>query len=280
MIHVPLSPDELEQLISQAKPMWYERAVAQAEVDRVAGRHVSAQNLWSQIKPVFVAHQRRKCAYCERRLGEAGIEWDVEHFRPKRRVDVWIAPAGFPWPSGGPDDRGYYLLAFDPRNYLVSCKPCNGNHKRNYFPVAGARALTTTDPRTLRAESAYLLHPLDPDEADPELLIDFDGVLALPRDGTSTDERDRARTSIEVLKLNRPDLDFARSEAIMHLWNALQLSQGRHREQAVRTIEAMTGPGAKFTNCARSFVELFCTRRSRADEIGAAATEVVHTHSA
>ena len=230
--------------------------MAQAEVDRVAGRHACslAHNLWLQIKPALRRHQRRElCLLRAQAAAEAGIEWDVEHFRPE--AARWNVPDRIGWFSlavGGTGRPWLLPVGLRPTQLpLANCKRCNGNHRG--FPVAGARALTTTDPRTLRAESAHSMQPWGPDEADPELLtLRWRAGTAAgwyETHGSATVLGPRSR----CWKLNRPDLDFARSEAIMHLWNALQLSQGRHREQAVRTIEAMTGPGAKFTNCARSF---------------------------
>src|SRR4051812_19371730 len=127
MIHMPLPAEELERRIDETSGTWRQRAQAAAAADQAAGEHVST-NLWSEIKPVLRAHQREKCAYCERKLGTAGIEWDVEHFRPKKRVDEWTSPSVAA--QTGAAGHGYFRLAFVPRNYLVACKPCNSVHKR------------------------------------------------------------------------------------------------------------------------------------------------------
>jgi hypothetical protein len=278
MIHLPLTPDELRRRISSSNASWLNRAATEAAGDTAAGRHVSEKSLWSEIKPLLVEHQRQKCAYCERKLGTAGIEWDVEHFRPKGRVDVWQSPSKLVRRSGRANDRGYFRLAFEPHNYLVSCKPCNTNHKRNYFPIAAhKRALRSTAAEVLRREQAYLLHPLDGGDAQPETLIGFHGTLARP---VATDEagRLRAKVTIELLALNRPDLDSARAEAIWHVWNALGLEMV-DQQRSIRAVRSLTGPGSPFANCARCFVELYNTRRPEADEIGQKLTAIVESYS-
>ena len=282
MIHVPIDPTELARRVEAAKPGWPARAQERAEQNSVAGGHVSTDNIWSEIKAVFVAYQRGKCAYCERQLGEDGIDWDVEHYRPKGRIKGWRSPSGIVKDAGGADPKGYYLLAFDITNYMASCKPCNTRNKAAYFPTAGKRALRTTDASKLRAERPYLLNPVDATDTSPEDVIGFRGVIPRPI-GDSADGTLRGRVSIELLGLTRPDLDFARAKAIMGLWNALLLRESDKpvvREQGERTVRALTGPGSPFTNCARSFLALYQSDRVQAERIGVATTRVVESYSA
>ena len=88
----------------------------------------------------------------------------------------WTSPSAAGVPTGGADAGGYFALALDPRNYLVSCKPCNTKHKGNFFPIAGKRMADAVDVDEARAEKPYLLNPLDPDDEAPEDLIGFHGV--------------------------------------------------------------------------------------------------------
>jgi hypothetical protein len=281
VIHNPIDPAELARRVEAAVPTWPERARTKTDANRAAGRHVSTDNIWSDIKAVFIAHQRRKCAYCERQLGDDGIEWDVEHYRPKGLIKVWRSPSGAARDKGGADSTGYFLLAFDIGNYMVSCKPCNSRNKAAYFPTAAKRALTTTAVAQLRTERPYLLNPLDVTETPPDTLIGFRGIT--PRSIADTTEgAQRAVISIELLGLTRSDLDFERAKTLMGVYNALLLEESETpavREQSRRTIRALTGPGSPFTNCARSFVALFRSEREKADRIGVAVTQVVESHS-
>ena len=229
-----------------------------------------------------MAHQRNKCAYCERRLSSAGVEWDLEHFRPKKGVDAWSSPSERGLKTGKADEHGYFLLAFEPRNYLVSCKPCNSNHKRNFFPIAGKRAPLAADVEGARSERAYMLNPLDQNDPAPEALIGFYGVL--PRWVTdSVEDRQRAIVTIEVLGLGRPDLELDRAEKIMHLWNALELQrtagEAAVRERGRAAVETLTGSGSPQANCARCFRDLYLTNRAEADEIGSRLSAFVNSHS-
>lgn len=281
MIHLPLDRDELVQAIEKDYPTWTNRARGETETNRSAGKYVSKSTLWSDIKPIFVAHQQRKCAYCERKLGSAGIEWDLEHFRPKKRVDEWSLAPGDSTQTGSADERGYFLLAFEPRNYLAACKPCNTIHKRNFFPIAGSRMAIAPDVASTRTERPYLLNPLDPEDTPPERLIGFFGITPRPRPGPTKDRR-RAAVTIKVLGLARPDLDLARAETVMHMWNALRLQENSDaavREEGREALEVMTASGSPFAACARSFQDLYAEDRPKAREIGQAARKFVRSNS-
>ncbi|MDY0936611.1 endonuclease [Pseudomonas viridiflava] len=107
----------------------------------------------------------KKCAYCESFYG-AQAPVDVEHYRPKGRVE------------GDPDHQGYWWLASEWTNLLPSCLDCNrrrkqmspvisGNlevlykhtqtGKKDCFPIEGDRALT--EGSEILNEGALLLDP-------------------------------------------------------------------------------------------------------------------------
>lgn len=279
MLHIPFDSDRLEAEIRAVKPSWLERSRTETERNRVAGKYVSTGGIWSEIKSVFTAHQREKCAYCERWLGSSAVEWDVEHYRPKGRVIEWISPSTGGLPTGGADARGYFALALEPRNYLVACKPCNTKHKGNFFPIAGERMVDAVDVDEARIERPYLLNPLDPDDVAPEDLIGFVGVN--PRQiADSVEGRWRAESTIEVLGLGRADLDLERSRTVMHMWNALRLREGPDtREDGETAVRAMTAVGSPHASCARCFEKLFESARDTADRIGRLAATFVLSHS-
>ena len=122
-----------------------------------------------------------KCAYCERQQYKP----DVEHYRPKRKVDP---------PQG--NANGYYWLCYEWSNLLPSCSECNSKQgKNNKFPLFGIR-VTTPPLRTndiliysrcranhnyLLAENPALLHP-EIDEPENFLQLNWVGEL-LPSDG-------------------------------------------------------------------------------------------------
>lgn len=112
-----------------------------------------------------------KCAYCES-FYAALAPVDVEHYRPKGRVE------------GDPAHPGYWWLAMDWANLLPSCLDCNRRRKQetpiavadlqvlhrtmktgkqDSFPIAGPRAQPEVS--ELVGEQALLL---DPTRDDPE----------------------------------------------------------------------------------------------------------------
>ena len=145
MIRYAISEDELKVGIQVTSPTWRARASAATATLVQHRSYTKIGPDWGDIKPVYMAVQHNKCAYCERLLPpeEVGrLEHDVEHFRPKSRVLRWppsSAQPAYAFGTGPKDDRGYYWLAYEPLNYCTACKACNSNRKRDYFPVAGSR---------------------------------------------------------------------------------------------------------------------------------------------
>ena len=80
---------------------------------------------------------------------------DVEHYRPKGKVEEDDTHAGYWW------------TAYEWTNLLYACKYCNQEHKKNYFPLleGGQRARGPKD--DLGQELPALLNPY---EDDPECL--------------------------------------------------------------------------------------------------------------
>jgi hypothetical protein len=280
MIHRPIDPDELTRRISALVPNWLDRAARQTAINEAARCHSSINPLWSEIKSVFVAHQQEKCAYCERRLGSAGIEWDLEHFRPKARVDAWSSPDNAIKRTGRADERGYFLLAFNQLNYLASCKSCNSLYKKNYFPVgARKRVLSSADPSELARERPYLLNPLDESDDPPERLIGFRGISprVLVREKRL---RRRAVITIQLLGLTRADLDYGRSKVLQDLWLALEAAEKPGESKIAQlVVENLTSNGSEFANCARSFKSLYEEDRGEAERLAREAIAFINPRS-
>lgn len=150
------------------------------------------------VKSALIAAQHGKCCFCERKVGKDG---DVEHFRPK---------AGYRQTPRGPLMRpGYYWLAYDWENLLLSCSACNQRHKRNHFPIANPvhRAVTHTDDMTL--EKPLFLNPA---VQDPEQFIGFRKEIAFAIRGNRT-----AKATIDALGLNREILNEVRRDRLATL---------------------------------------------------------------
>ena len=149
-----------------------------------------------------------KCAYCETRY-YAATPMDVEHYRPKGKVEEWRSQ---------PEAMGYYWLGATWGNLLPSCADCN--RRREHFdlqtgasgPTLGKRAIFPladvekrwTDPAADSEEEPLLLNPF---EDRPERLLRFTNAgVVTPRPRLRRANRSRAEASIEIYGLNRPGL--------------------------------------------------------------------------
>ena len=172
------------------------------------------QQIWGELKAIFL-HKvfGYKCAYCEGKFG-AGHHWHVEHYRPKSEVTEGRKRLD--------EHPGYFWLAYEWYNLLLSCGHCNTWEERtpknnrqtdpsksNEFRIAGTRV---KEPgrhrrcwrRELQDEQPLLLNPY----------FDMPGDhLAFLPDGYIYGVSDRGRETVEVCNLNRIELVEARQDA-------------------------------------------------------------------
>lgn len=274
MIRYPVGRQELLDLIQAKKASWL--ADAQLRTDEYAESedYTGGTEFWGDIKQVYIDLQHEKCAYCETKLQGrilASKVHEVEHFRPKSSIKAWPDRRRKYWQkfptdiqTSGAHDKGYYLLAYHPYNYAIACTRCNSTLKSNYFPVRGTRDVALADPAAAAGEDALLLFPLMDIDDDPADLIEFDGVLAVPRHSAGP-LRERAVTTIWFFQLNHQDLTTRRAEMIGYLWNALEnarLAQDpQDRRYARETVAMVCDPSGQFSSCMVSFRRLYMADR-------------------
>ena len=270
MIRYPILESQLRRQIDELRPGWLERADERTEGFRAARRYDEGSGTWSEIKEAYMRLQGFKCGFCERRLEKSqygNIEHDVEHFRPKAKVKAWPSDSDradrkidFDFPLGDNADPGYYLLAYELENYLISCKTCNSRLKANFFPVAEARTVDRDRSRDLNDEKAYLIYPIGARDSDPEKLITFRGILPIPV-ATRGHSRLRAEVTIRFFELDtREVLLEERAETILQLHVAM--SAVGHPDpltsQAASTaVDRMVARHSPHSNCARAFHDLW-----------------------
>ena len=144
------------------------------------------------VKAVLVAMQHKKCAFCEADVRHVA-PGDVEHFRPK---------GGMKQSGGKPMEKpGYWWLAYQWENLLFACSICNSRGKGNLFPLADSAKRCRKKTGVLTVEKPLFINPADPNDDDPELLIDWRGSEPVAAKGNV-----RARETIAALGLNRTDL--------------------------------------------------------------------------
>jgi hypothetical protein len=205
MIRIEAADSALMEAIEKKKKGWLETAKKKLKAARLAGKVGDKDGIWSEIKEVFILLQDFKCIYCESPMpkvestsaDKVAVVYDVEHYRPKNRVTPWPSadviarrPAVQAYEasvaSGAP--AGYLRLAFDPLNYVVSCKVCNSSYKADRFPIhAGGKPNSRATKRAAldAAEKPLLLFPFGEDGDDPGEYIGFDGPTIVRRGGAT-----------------------------------------------------------------------------------------------
>jgi hypothetical protein len=141
------------------------------------------------VKDALIGAQQGKCALFESKI--LHIDYgDVEHYRPK---------GGFRQHSDDALEKpGYFWLAYIWENLFFACALCNQRFKQNLFPLTDPSKRARSHADDLAAEGPMLIHPADD---EPTGFIGFREEVAFP-----IDDHPRARTTIEVVGLNRDAL--------------------------------------------------------------------------
>lgn len=173
----------------------------------------SFPELWKKYKANFSRAQSGKCGYCEVHV-LASYWGDVEHFAPKGAVwELKADPAT--WGKETADlaqvtgrerdevsNVGYWWLAYNWKNYLLSCMICNTAWKGSFFHVSNTpRSLP---PHENIVEGATLLNPFEKVDYDNHLRFDILGQVQ----GIS----DRGIDTVRTVGLDREQLRRSRSE--------------------------------------------------------------------
>ncbi|MFV8339321.1 hypothetical protein ACNQGL_08610 [Flavobacterium sp. LB3P21] len=113
------------------------------------------------VKTLLQTIQNNKCCFCEAKYKHVA-SGDVEHFRPK---------AEFSQGHGNLLHRpGYFWLAYDWNNLLVSCEICNRRGKGFYFPLKNPHRRFTNHLSNIQVEEPWFINP---SLINPEVHIRF-----------------------------------------------------------------------------------------------------------
>ena len=171
----------------------------------------------------------RKCAYCESRFAHVTPK-EIEHFRPKSAIDT----------DSKTLKPGYYWLATDWENLLVSCVDCNRARyhevpgqdkkmklgKQDQFPLSPGACHVRSHEDNIEQEEPFriLLNPCI-DKPEDHLTFDEDGLI-YPRGNDSDHLSEMGKCSIEVYALQRKGLVEERQRILKDLkFQIHQLSQ-------------------------------------------------------
>jgi hypothetical protein len=243
-----------------------ERARILAEIS--AGRKPKiSRALWGQFKSVFAAAQHNRCGYCECNV-IAGHRGDVEHFAPKNDVRQFTGRTGEEGdqiPNTATlkgrtpqsfSDLGYWWLAYDWTNFLLSCVVCNQDWKGNLFPVLEPPPRAKPPTEQARAtERALLLNPFGPLDPAKHLKFNEDGSVE-PLRGSRY-----GRETIRTVGLYRTALVQERFDATQRAFENIReasrrLDQGVATEDntGYRGLHRMGQAGRPFAGAVRAII--------------------------
>jgi len=166
-----------------------------------------------------------KCAYCESRFAHVTPK-DIEHFRPKSEVET----------GSGTLRPGYFWLAGEWENLLISCPDCNRGRKHDVpgqaakvklgketqFPLADEQHRLRAHGGALDGEEGVRLL-LNPCLDDPEQHLTFDEqALVHPRPDAGGTVSPKGTISITVFALQRKVLVEERLRVLNDLRFQLQ----------------------------------------------------------
>ncbi|MBO6515436.1 MAG: hypothetical protein JJ975_02700 [Bacteroidia bacterium] len=185
-----------------------------------------------EVKDALIKLFKGKCAYCESKFLHV-YSGDVEHFRPKGEIT-----------EANPSKPGYYWLAAEWTNLLLSCRNCNQKLKHlfpdsakkrtggkmNQFPLRGGARHVQTHEKSVDLEEDHRLL-LNPCKDNPQRHLRFHD-----KEGVIVGMTDMGKASIKVLALQRMPLVQEREKLLIEIWAQIQrVEEGmKHYDEALQ----------------------------------------------
>ncbi len=158
-----------------------------------------------------------KCAYCES-IYQASSDGDIEHFRPKGAIaEIKRKP-------------GYYWLANDWENLLLSCQHCNQQRKHKIYGLDKPLTQGKKDQFPLKNERSRMNGPGDSFAKEEKARLLINPCIEDPEDHFTYHKElpvmipktDMAKESIRIYALTRHKLIVERSKVRIHLFQQMQ----------------------------------------------------------
>ncbi|PEZ76349.1 HNH endonuclease [Bacillus sp. AFS017274] len=160
MIHIKRSPTPLDLLPNGISKGARETSVAITHyyINKSTDKFPNYK-VYQEAKPELAIMFNDKCSYCESIISHTQA-MHVEHYRPKAEIKGETQPK-----------PGYYWLAADWDNLLLSCEKCNGqSHKGNHFPLKDPLKRVRDHTQDIKLEEPLLLNPCS---HYPEMHLEF-----------------------------------------------------------------------------------------------------------
>ena len=198
------------------------------------------------VKNALSTAQHNKCCYCEcwlYPLFRSRPYRTVEHYRPKGAVQQSL--------KRKVQKPGYFWLAYDWENLMLSCGPCN-SQKGDLFPLKGNKDRVSDHHGSLEFEQPLIVNPA---VENPRKHIRFRGETPVP---TTT----KGRVTMEILGLRKSDDDRKRKLDILKTLHSL-VELAKHSvvtidpnelAKACRELAHSVLPQAEFSAMAQDFL--------------------------
>lgn len=199
----------------------------------------------ADVKDRLIKLQSYKCCFCESKIGHISYG-DVEHFRPK---GGWIQA------DEQLNKPGYFWLAYNWENLLLSCQLCNQRFKKNHFPLINNDGRADPSIRDITNE-----HPvfIDIVNENPEQFIAFAEEIPI-----AINQNARGKETIKKLGLNRELLNEQRRKTLNMVRDIYDLARGypdtypqlkaEAKAKILNYYNSSQLPGTEYASMLRSF---------------------------
>jgi hypothetical protein len=206
MRHINTSGYNPKGWTSIAQKKTVEITACPTNIARKAYLDIAANQVWVQHKIAFERMSHNKCWFSEAYATVS--DFQLEHFRPKKKVDLIKSKDDYSEKRKVADYNGYWWLAYELDNFrLAGGKP--NQKKGNYFPLETNSILAREKDNSWRKENFMLLDPCNKSDVQ---LLSYSGVEPIETNpDINSHEHIRARISIKVYGLKLQKLKNARS---------------------------------------------------------------------
>jgi hypothetical protein len=220
---------------------------------------------WTALRPFLSELSHDKCWYVE--CKNPGTDDDVDHFRPKLRVDE------------APDHPGYYWLAFDWMNLRLSChrsnrlrvnpKTSETGGKGNHFPLVEPELRAYDPTKSYKQEHPGIFDPCNPADP-PHITFRPNGEAALSPEykGSEIAEKRWDYTRL-CLHINWPD--FYEDRLVLYQRIFRLIDRGKREEppgglgaqvsdsfkDTIRDLQELMKPHQDYSSAAKVYIQSF-----------------------
>lgn len=220
---------------------------------------------WTALRPFLSELSHDKCWYVE--CTNPGTDDDVDHFRPKLRVDE------------AKDHPGYYWLAFDWTNLRLSCHRANRlrtnsetsetGGKGDHFPLIEPELRAYSPAQNYKQENPGILDPCNP--ADPPqvtFLPNGDASLSPEYKGSEVAQKRWDYTRL-CLHINWPDFTDNRLKLYRKIYRLVERGIREKPEggpgspvseafqDTIRDLQELMRPDQNYSSAAKVYIQTF-----------------------